>query len=404
MSGGIKGWCPGALRPMLTGDGWLVRVKPRCGILAAGTALEIAGCAAQFGNGFIELTSRANLQLRGVRGETLVALQHRLAQLALLDADAAVEARRNIIASPLAGHDPTALLDIRPVVAALELALAQADGLEKLPGKFGFVVGDGGRFALEDIAGDVRFLAQPGPVFAVYAAGRREAIGACAPEDAAEIGVALACAFPGRALAARPPGLLGFHRANASAAGKAAPKVRGPGFIAIGKPFGRWQAAEWRALALAALHHAGPQAELRLTPWRDVLIPLPETANAEALAAQAAALGGILNPADSRLKIAACPGRPACASATTVTQSDALAFAELLPAAPGIVLHVSGCAKGCARAQKSPVTLVARDGLYDLVLDGNAKDCAILTHLTPAQAAQALRRWAGGESLIESQT
>ena len=27
----IRGWCPGALRPMESGDGWVVRIRPIAG-------------------------------------------------------------------------------------------------------------------------------------------------------------------------------------------------------------------------------------------------------------------------------------------------------------------------------------------------------------------------------------
>ena len=39
-----KGWCPGALRPMRSGDGLIVRLRPSCGELSAAQACEIARC------------------------------------------------------------------------------------------------------------------------------------------------------------------------------------------------------------------------------------------------------------------------------------------------------------------------------------------------------------------------
>ncbi|MFN7225608.1 MAG: precorrin-3B synthase, partial [Paracoccaceae bacterium] len=59
----VRGWCPGALRPMLSGDGLVVRVRPPAGALSAAQAAGIAALAARHGNGFVELTNRANLQL-----------------------------------------------------------------------------------------------------------------------------------------------------------------------------------------------------------------------------------------------------------------------------------------------------------------------------------------------------
>ncbi|MEO6855833.1 MAG: hypothetical protein ABI410_07150, partial [Rhodoferax sp.] len=65
-----QGWCPGALRPMLSGDGLVVRVRPYAGRLTPAQAAGIAALARQHGNGMLDLTSRANLQLRGVHPES----------------------------------------------------------------------------------------------------------------------------------------------------------------------------------------------------------------------------------------------------------------------------------------------------------------------------------------------
>jgi precorrin-3B synthase len=54
-------------------------------------------------------------------------------------------------------------------------------------------------------------------------------------------------------------------------------------------------------------------------------------------------------------------------------------------------VHVSGCAKGCARQEKAPVTLVGRDGRYDLVLSGTAADTPVRTGLGRDEVGAALR-------------
>ena len=83
----IKGWCPGALRPMRSGDGLVVRVRPRAGRLDATQANCIAELAERYGNGLIDLTSRANFQIRGVSDEGHAPLIEELARLRLLDPD-----------------------------------------------------------------------------------------------------------------------------------------------------------------------------------------------------------------------------------------------------------------------------------------------------------------------------
>ena len=82
----------------------------------------------------------------------------------------------------------------------------------------------------------------------------------------------------------------------------------------------------------------------------------------------------IVDREDARLAIAACGGASTCERGTTDNRADALA---LMPIArrlckTGVALHVSGCAKGCARQAATPFTLIARAGLYDLVVDGTA--------------------------------
>ncbi|HEX9857735.1 MAG TPA: precorrin-3B synthase, partial [Paracoccaceae bacterium] len=57
----IQGWCPGALRPMLSGDGLVVRVRPRLGRLTPDQAAGIAALARAHGTGLLDLSARANV-------------------------------------------------------------------------------------------------------------------------------------------------------------------------------------------------------------------------------------------------------------------------------------------------------------------------------------------------------
>ena len=77
----IKGWCPGALRPMRSGDGLVVRIRPHGGRLSPAQATGIAELAERFGNGLIDVTNRANLQIRGVSDAGHASLIEGLARL-----------------------------------------------------------------------------------------------------------------------------------------------------------------------------------------------------------------------------------------------------------------------------------------------------------------------------------
>lgn len=439
-----KGWCPGALRPMQTGDGLLVRLRITGGIVPAGLARAIADCARTFGSGAIDLSAKANLQLRGVRDETLAPLTARLEALGVLDTDADAEAIRNVVSSPLAGVDSSAILDVRPVAVALERRLSGDTSLHALPAKFGFLADDGGRFGPHDVSADVRFEAVPaadGPVFRILLGGSGETattIASCAADAVPNVAAAIALAFI-RERAARGPdaprrmramlavaGAAPFTRALEACAGvldsvgsppihRPAPQPlgvldlgEGASAFGVGAPFGRWSADDLDTLAdWAEQFDVG---ELRLTPWRAILIPTcvpsPTGRGAGArvgaengpLAALAAARF-ITDPRDPRLAVVACPGAPDCLNATTRTRDDASALADVARrlAPGGVTLHVSGCPKGCAHPDATDVALVGRDGLYDLVRRGRASDQPAMTGISVAQARTALMDGAGAK-------
>ena len=115
-------------------------------------------------------------------------------------------------------------------------------------------------------------------------------------------------------------------------------------------------------------HLATIAPEIRTTPWRALLSPVP-------------APGFLAEPG----AITACPGAPACSSATVPAQVDAATLQQ----AGHRDLHVSGCAKGCAYP-RAATTLVGRAGRYDLVRHGRASDAPDVRGLTLAQAMAAL--------------
>ena len=149
-----RGWCPGALTPMQTGDGWLVRVRPRAGSYSLVQLAAIGEAANHCGNGEIDLTNRANLQIRGLSTSSVVDAQEILSAAELIDDDAAVEAIRNVVVLPMVGIDPDAY-DARPLARVLEGEIIADERLKALPGKFGFAVDGGGAFTLPPGLADV---------------------------------------------------------------------------------------------------------------------------------------------------------------------------------------------------------------------------------------------------------
>ncbi|MDU9005695.1 cobalamin biosynthesis protein CobG [Sedimentitalea todarodis] len=360
----VKGWCPGAYRPMMSGDGLVVRVRPRLARLTARQALGLCTAAARRGNGTIDLTNRANLQLRGVVEADHAALLEELAALGVLDADPALEMRRNILMTPL--YDAGDLTER----LAQHLTDRLAD-LPDLPAKFGFAIDTGLTRMLCGCSADIRLeRGDRGLILRAdgAATGRR-----VTEADAIDQMIALAMWFA----ATRDPQTRRMARLieerelpeawRGAEPGPVTPPCH-PGAcdagMIYGAPFGQLDAE-----ALAALIRQTNATALRVTPWRMFVL---EGATGSDIGAF------ITTPGDPLLAIDACPGAPYCPQAQAETRATAR---ELAPRVRGS-LHVSGCAKGCARNTPADITLVGRDGRFDLVKHGCAGDEPTMRALT----------------------
>ena len=400
----IKGWCPTLLSPMESGDGWLARVKPSAGTLSAAAARLIADAARQHGNGHINLTSRANFQIRGLSPRSAEDFARTIIGAGLASANPSLEAIRNVMANPLGPDDPSAAFDSHAAARDIEAMLAGEPSLWALPSKFDIVVDGGGVLPLDDVGADIMVRAGETGL-AVHLDGGTLA-SPCSPATVAEAVKALALAFlclsaqrsekPRRM---RALGMAVGEEAIFSEAGLTAVPVSNRltreansriGLISlaeqagsafgVGLPFGRIEANALRALA--DLSDCYGDGTLRTSPWRALLLTGIAAANAARLSDDIEALGPIVDPADPRLNIYACVGAPDCISASVDARADAARLAAAIGAAHTDTLHVSGCSKSCAHRGAATLTLVGRDGRYDLIRNGSAADRPSLTGLS----------------------
>ncbi|KNY23004.1 precorrin-3B synthase [Methylobacterium sp. ARG-1] len=417
-----RGWCPGLSRPMPTGDGLLARVHPPLGILTLPQARAVAEGARRFGNGHLDLTARANLQIRGVSEATRAPLARLLEAAGLGDTRADGGPQRLTLTSPLAGHDPAETFDVPALARAIEAAGLAVPGLpaktlvvvegrpgaqmpdadacvfSRASGGFGIAVAaERGFHDLATCAEDeapaataavLEAFARSGlrrmrdlssDAFSTLADAVREELQARVPSPVRERDKVSDATSPESAPPSPHPSSA-WERGHGGVTPDVAPFSPPAGIaplaasqivLTVDAPFGRCTAdALDRLVDLAARLGA---EEIRLSPARGFVLLLPAAPQVDPAAL---ADDFIVAPDDPRRSVAACTGAPACASGSTPTLSDAASVAEAFRpfAVGGSAAHVSGCAKGCARPGPADLTLVGRDGLYGAVIGGAPGD------------------------------
>ncbi|MCV6594151.1 MAG: cobalamin biosynthesis protein CobG [Silicimonas sp.] len=366
MTWSVKGWCPSAYRPMVSGDGLILRIKPRLGQLTVDETLLLADLAVCHGNGLIDVTMRGNLQLRGLSTEAHAPVLDALLAENLIDRDPLVEGRRAMVSTPLWTEGD---LTHRLGTALIETL----QDLPDLPEKMGYALDTGPARLLCNVPADVRFETAPDGLI-LRADGASKGI-FITESNVIEALTDLLTWFTDSG--GHQAGRMARHLATTELPARF--QVAKPGPVTapptpsmtaigpmVGVAFGAMSAAD-----LAGLIAASRPTHIRVTPWRALILEGGTPAEHP---------GFVTDPTDPILRASACPGAPACASSTVETRNLASDLAPRMKAP----FHVSGCAKGCAHPRPSPITLTGQAGHFGLVKNGRASDTPVETGLTPA--------------------
>jgi precorrin-3B synthase len=321
--------CPGALALHAAEDGALARVRLPGGRLDARGRAAVADVAS-LGNGIVEITSRANVQVRGLAldaGEQVATLLADGGLLPSLEHDRV----RNILASPLGGADD--------VVDALDRGLCADAALASLPGRFLFAVDAAGHGADVLLLGDALWLAGEATTLRGGAGLMLDAARAFMAERATEWRLREVPGGPARVAARLGGSLVAGDEPEASVL---APGAHGDAIVALA-PLGRLDAELLRAL----------RGDVRLSPWRTLTVRGMSSS-------ELAALGLIVEPGSGWAGLSACAGLGACAKARIDVRAAAARRAAVRGAdAPAE--HWAACERRCGERPGVDVAVFASD-------------------------------------------
>ncbi|HEX3536820.1 MAG TPA: hypothetical protein VHU15_08645, partial [Stellaceae bacterium] len=140
-------------------DAFMLRLRLPGGILSAQQAIGLADIADRFGGGYVDVTTRANLQIREIGANHALDVLMAIDELGLTSRGAGADNIRNLTGSPTAGIDPQELIDTRPLTRALYHHILNHRELYGLPRKFNIAFDGGGRSGVLEDTNDIGFAA-----------------------------------------------------------------------------------------------------------------------------------------------------------------------------------------------------------------------------------------------------
>jgi ferredoxin-nitrite reductase len=387
--------CPGLFYATPARDGILSRIRIPGGIINSQQGHAIAQFAEQFGEGYVHVTNRANLQIRkiqGVTSEVLTTLQN----VGLASTLTEVDHLRNIMASPTAGIDSLELINTRPLVRELDAYICGHPELKGLSPKFSVAFDGGGAVSICEQKNEVVFraIALENNIYFQLILGDATNI-LLKPEECLSVVVAIAQVYldnvdqtlprkprlkhiiqdkgvewylqqaerylPFSLLKRSKPTLdKSVNSQKYHHLGVHPQRQAGFSYIGIILPLGQLLTKQLHSLTdLAQTYGSG---SLRLTPWQNLLISDISHSSIPHIKDEIERLGLHWNPNHIQSSLVACTGKTGCASSATDTKGQAVALADYLnkhiTLDVPVKIHFTGCAKSCAYHGKSDITLL----------------------------------------------
>jgi ferredoxin-nitrite reductase len=393
-------------------NSFMCRLRFAGGMTNAHQLLGVADLAERFGGGYVDATTRSNLQIREIKPEHSLEIINGLIDLGIVARGSGADNIRNITATPTAGIDPLELYDVRPLCSQMHHYILQHPEMYGLPRKFNIAFDGGGTISALADTNDIGFFAvrvpegrsQPAGVYFRLELGgitghgdfARDAGVVLRPEQCIPVAAAILKVFLREGdRTDRKKARLKYVLDRLGHAGflcevekllpqplvkfaieECEPRVTphplahfgvhpqqqtGLNYVGVVLPVGRIQVDQLRGLAEIARRYGS--GVVRLTVWQNLLISDIPTADLPVVEERIRQLGLTISVTNIRAGLVACTGNAGCRFASANTKLHAGQIAEYLEQRleldQPLNIHLTGCHHSCAQHYIGDIGLLA---------------------------------------------
>ena len=412
-------------------DAFMARLRIPGGVVRSHQLRELARIAQELTSGYVQITTRANFQMRLIQPKDAPEVLRRIQSVGLHTRGAGADNIRNLTANPTAGVDPVELIDVLPLVQELAHLILNDRGFYDLPRKFNIAYDGGGligsvedtndigvkavklgeeilfRIALGGATGhkafarDLGVVVPPAQVNKVVAAIVRVYLerGCRTDRKKARLKHLLEKMSLDEYLAAvekrlgAPLRRAPFDPAQMrwasqelahSHVGDFPQKQRGLNYVGVALPVG--QITPKQMLRVAELADSYGSGEIRLTVWQNFIIPNVADAFVPTLKRALEKLGLATRQSNLASGVIACTGNNYCKFAQSNTKAHALELTKYLEKRLAldqpVNIHVTGCPNSCAQHYMGDIGCLGTkvrgaDGYHIFVGGGFGKNQAV---------------------------
>ncbi|MDB9428652.1 ferredoxin--nitrite reductase [Microcystis aeruginosa CS-555/01A07] len=409
-------WVGVFYRPVTPGK-FMMRLRVPNGIISGEQMRVLGEIVQRYGDdGNADITTRQNLQLRGIRIEDIPDIFQRLKSVGMTSVQSGMDNVRNITGSPMAGLDADELIDTRELVQKVQDMITNCGQgnyqFTNLPRKFNIAIEGGRDNSVHAEINDIAFV----PAYKEGELGFNVVVGGFFSAKRCEAAIPMnVWVRPNQEVVDLCRGILEVYRDNglranrqksrlmwlidewgieefrtrvanqlgyplATAAEKDAidwekrdhlgvfpQKQQGLSYIGLCVPVGRLFADDMFDLArIAEVYGSG---ELRLTVEQNVIIPNIAAENVATLLTEPLLVKFTPNPAPLQRSLVSCTGAQFCNFALIETKNKAVDLISQLDAElnipRGVRIHWTGCPNSCGQPQVADIGLMGTKARKD---------------------------------------